>query len=78
MDHPTETAPLILRATEREQVRLYLSTYRGKTRLHLRKFWLDAKDDTWKPSREGVALSQEELTTILPVLQGVQQGAVLS
>ncbi|WP_287127656.1 transcriptional coactivator p15/PC4 family protein [Candidatus Cyanaurora vandensis] len=78
MTHPTETAPLILRESAREQIRLYVSAYRGKTRLHLRTFWWDSKEETWKPSREGISLSQAELAALLPVLQGVQQEGVLS
>jgi len=78
MTLPSEETPLILRATEREQVRLYPSSYRGKTRLHLRKFWLDAKDNTWKPSREGIALTQAELVVLMPVLQEIQRGGILT
>ncbi len=78
MTHPTEEQPLILRATDREQVRVYASTYRGKTKLHLRKFWLDPKEEAWKPSREGIALSKEELDQLMPVFQVALEGNVLS
>ncbi len=78
MSHPTEESPLVLREARGEQIRLYVSAYKGKTRLHLRKFWLDEKDEVWKPSREGVSLNQEELTALLPMLQTIQGSQVLS
>jgi hypothetical protein len=78
MTYPTEENPLILRKTEKEEIRVYTSTYKGKTRAHMRKYWLDAKEDTWKPSREGVSLSAEELPEALKALQAIHTAGVLN
>jgi hypothetical protein len=43
----------------------------------MRKYWLDLKEDTWKPSRGGVALSAEELSDALKALQSTQIAGVL-
>ncbi len=77
MTYPTEETPLILRKTEKEEIRVYISTYKGKTCAHVRKYWLDLKEDTWKPSREGVALT-EELPEALKALQAIQIAGVLN
>jgi Transcriptional Coactivator p15 (PC4) len=78
MTYPTDDTPLILREARGEQLRMYVSIYKGKSRLHLRKFWFDEKDALWKPSKEGVSLNQEELTVLLPMLQEVKGVNVLS
>jgi Transcriptional Coactivator p15 (PC4) len=78
MTYPTEENPLILHKTEKEEIRVYISTYKGKTRAHVRKYWLDLKEDTWKPSREGVALGVEELSEALKALQAIQVAGVLN
>ncbi|MGA7954087.1 MAG: hypothetical protein WCA07_11275 [Gloeobacterales cyanobacterium] len=42
----------------------------------MRKYWLGPKEDTWKPSREGFALSAEELPEALKALQAIQMAGV--
>jgi Transcriptional Coactivator p15 (PC4) len=78
MTYPTEENPLILRKTEKEEIRVYTSTYKGKTRAHMRKYWLDPKEDAWKPSREGIALSAGELPEALKALQAIHIAGVLN
>ena len=44
----------------------------------MRKYWLDPKQDTWKLSREGIALSPEELPEALKALHAIQIAGVLN
>lgn len=78
MSYPTEENPLVLRKTDKDEIRVYASTYKGKTRVHLRKFWFDPKEEALKPSREGVALNREELVEALKALDAIQKAEVLS
>jgi hypothetical protein len=77
MTYPKEDQPLVLRKSETEEIRLYTSTYKGKTRAHIRKFWLDTKEDAWKPSREGVALTAEEARQTVEALKAILEAGVL-
>jgi hypothetical protein len=78
MTYPSEDQPLVLRKADTEELRLYASTYKGKTRVHIRKFWLDAREDAWKPSREGVSLTADEVPQAVEALNAILSSGALS
>jgi hypothetical protein len=60
----------------RAQVRVILSAWRGRTKLHVREFHPGPVAGTWWPSKQGVALDMERLPDLLRALQDAEAVAI--
>jgi len=51
-----------------ETVYVYVNEYKGTKYLHIREWYLDAKDNERKPTKKGVTLPLEKIETLLEAI----------
>lgn len=49
----------------------YWEEFRGEAYLHIRYWYLDKKDQEWKPTRKGVAIPEDGVHNLLAALKVV-------
>jgi hypothetical protein len=62
--------------SRRVQVRVILSEWRGRRKLHIREFHPGPIADTWWPSKQGVALDLERLPELIEALHTAEVEAI--
>jgi hypothetical protein len=53
--------------------KLTISECKGKTKIHIREYYQDKKDNEWKPGKKGIALSIEEFKKLLEHVPQIEQ-----
>lgn len=58
--------------TPTQQKRAYIAEYKGKKYLHIREWYEDKNDGTFKPSPKGITLNPEEIQILIDALTEIR------
>jgi hypothetical protein len=56
-----------------ENIYVYINEYKGTKYLHIREWYLDAKDNERKPTKKGVTLPLEKIEALLEAIKKLKE-----
>ena len=63
---------ITIRASKKQELRLYWSDFSGSWRLNLRTWYVDPESGEWRPTKRGVSLSHRDLAMVLESLDRLE------
>lgn len=56
-----------------ERIECRIENFRNKAYLHLRTYYLDEKDNTWKPTKKGISIPVEQFDDLKAMLEKAEK-----
>lgn len=66
-----EDGKYLVSETDKTKLFVYFEEYKATQLLHIRYWYFDKKDETWKPGVKGIAIPEHNLKAMLDALRGL-------
>lgn len=63
-------APIsIIERGPEERIECHVTEFKGKTYIHIRTYYLDLNDDSWKPTKKGISVPVEQFDDLKEMIK---------